>query len=227
MTNPPFDLYQYLKEPYIKEDDVVEILEKRLNIDEIGDLLLDSMYSWEDLLNYESDEIADILYDYNPDKSQVERSKEIFDHLQSLRQDFEALQTEKEGAKPFGILQSTLYRGFLKTVLGLYIQHHPEEDVHNKIESLVELFWYKSENAEHEFNNFILPNLGEKEKVIVKQLIRITDYHMVENLGFVHPNSDELFPDVGYNMKELVHHMHIHWMKIFVELELEKKRALE
>lgn len=75
MTNPPFDLYHYLKEPYILEDDVVEILEKRSNIDEIGDLLLDSGYSWEDLLNYESDEIADILYDYDPNLSQVERSK--------------------------------------------------------------------------------------------------------------------------------------------------------
>ena len=227
MTDPPFDLYQYLKEPYIQADDVVEILEKRLNIDEIGDLLLDSMYSWEDLLNYESDEIADILYDYTPDKSQVERSKEIFDHLQSLRQDFEALQTQGEGAKPFGILQTPLYRGFLETVLGLYIQHHPEEDVHNKIESLVELFWYKSENAEYEFKNFIFAQSCGKRESDCKTAVRITDYHMVENLGFVHPNSDDLFPDVGYNMKELVRHMHIHWMKIFVELELEKKRALE
>ena len=226
MTNPDFDLHQFLKQPYILEDDVVEVLEKRLDVDEIEDLVKDSMYSWEDLLNYESHEIADILYNYNPNSSQVERSKEIYEQLQSLRETFEALQTQKENAKPYGILHTSIYNMFVKTVLKLYTQHHPADDVQKKIESFVELFWYKFEHAEHEFNDFILPNLSESEKLFVKQLFRITDYHMVQNMGFVHANSDASFADLGYTMRDLIHHMYFHWMEIFVQLELEKRNML-
>ena len=41
MANPDFDLHQFLKEPYILEDDIVEVLEERLDVDEIEDLLKD------------------------------------------------------------------------------------------------------------------------------------------------------------------------------------------
>ena len=68
---------------------------------------------------------------------------------------------------------------------------------------------------------------SESEKLFVKQLFRITDYHMVQNMGFVHANSDASFGwDLGYTMRDLIHHMYIHWMEIFVELELGKRNML-
>ena len=98
------------------------------------------MYSWEDLLNYESHEIADILYNYNPNSSQVERSKEIYEQLQSLWKTFEALQTQRENAKPYGILHTSIYNMFVKTVLKLYTQHHPADDVQKKLNLLLNSF---------------------------------------------------------------------------------------
>jgi hypothetical protein len=223
MADNAFDLYLLINSPKISKNDLIEILDERLNIKEIEELLTDCMYSWEELLSYNDHEIADILYNYNPSESQKLRSKEIFDILQSYWEKFQNLQEDREDRKPFSIANSTIYRKGLETAVILYNQHYPGEDLLDKLKPLVELFWYKFKSSENEFSDYILPNLNDEEKTLLNRLIYITDYHMKQNLGFVKLNRNELFPDLGYTMDELMEYMHILWMEIFVQLELEKR----